>query len=79
MKKKGNDYEDTVGNLLFDIEVTDLEIIKNMLQRMWNKRNRKGIEWKKEREAKEKPKEKERVWSLKRRKRNRTKNKIMVW
>ena len=40
MKKKGNDYEDTVGNLLFDIEVTDLEIIKNMLQRMWNKRKR---------------------------------------
>ena len=67
MKKKGNDYEATVGNLLFDIEVTDLEIIKNMLQRMWNKRNRKGKEWKK-REAKEKPKEKERVWSLKKKK-----------
>ena len=47
MKKKGNNVEDTVGNLLFDIERTDLEITKKMLQRMWNKRNRIEKEWKK--------------------------------
>ena len=74
MKKKGNDDEDTVGNLLFDIERTDLEITKKMLQRMWNKCNRIEKEWKKEREARENQKKKERrVWSLKRRKRNRKK------
>ena len=49
MKKKGNNDEDTVGNLLFDIKETDLEITKKMLQRMWNKRNRIEKEWKKER------------------------------
>ena len=58
MKKKGNNVEDTVGNLLFDIERTDLKITKKMLQRMWIKYNRIEKEWKKEREAREKPKEK---------------------
>ena len=72
--KKGNDDEDTVGNLLFDIERTDLEITKKILQRMWNKRNRIEKEWKKERETREnQKKEGRRVWSLKRRKRNSTK------
>ena len=40
MKKKGNNVEDTVGNLLLDIERTDLKITKKMLQRMWIKYNR---------------------------------------
>ena len=39
MKQKENDDEDTVENLIFVIERTDLEIAKKMLQRMWNKRN----------------------------------------
>ena len=56
MKKKGNDDEDTVGNLLFDIERTDLEITKKMLQRMWNKRNRIEKEWKKRKGGKRKTK-----------------------
>ena len=47
-----------MGNLLFDIERTDLKITKKMLQRMWIKYNRIEKEWKKEREAREKPKEK---------------------
>ena len=46
------------GNLLFDIEGTDLEITKKILQRMWNKRNIIEKEWKKEWEARETPKEK---------------------
>ena len=35
-----NDDEDTVGNLLFNIEETDLKITKKLLQRMWNRHNR---------------------------------------
>ena len=58
MKKKGNDDEDTLENLIFVIERTDLEITKKMLQRMWNKRNRIKKEWKKERETREKQKQK---------------------
>ena len=38
MKKKVNNDEDTVGNLLFDIEESDFDTTKKMLQRMWNKR-----------------------------------------
>ena len=80
MKKKGNDDEDTVGNLLFDIERTDLEITKKMLQRMWNKRNRIEKEWKKEREAREKPKEKrKKSMVIKKKKEKQDKNKRKVW
>ena len=35
-----NDDEDTVGNLLFNIEETDLTITKKLLQRIWNRHNR---------------------------------------
>ena len=59
MKKKGNDDEETVGNLLFDIERTDLEITKKMLQKMWKKHNRIEKEWKKERETRENQKKRE--------------------
>ena len=58
MKKKGNNDEDTVGILLFDIEESDLETTKKMLQRIWNKRKRIEKELKIERETREKPKEK---------------------
>ena len=36
-KNKGNNDENTVGNILFDIENKDLEDTKKMLSRMWNK------------------------------------------
>ena len=55
MKKKGDNDEDTVGNLLFDIEKTDLEETKKMIQRMWNKRNKIEKKLKKENEKKENP------------------------
>ena len=44
-----------MGNLLFDIEKTDLEETKKMIQRMWNKRNKIEKKLKKENEKKEKP------------------------
>merc|ERR1712030_156152 len=40
LKNKGSNDEDTVGNVLFDIEEQDLEKTKKMLQRMWNKRKK---------------------------------------
>ena len=55
MKKKGDMDEDTVGNLLFDIERTDLEETKKMIQRMWNKRNKIEKKLKKESKKKDKP------------------------
>ena len=55
MKKKGDMDEDTVGNLLFDIERTDLEETKKMIQRMWNKRKKIEKKLKKENEKKDKP------------------------
>ena len=80
MKKKGNDDDDTVGNLLFDIERTDLEITKKMLQRMWNKCNRIEKEWKKEWEAREKSKENtKRSMVMKKKKEKHDKNKRKVW
>merc|ERR1712215_642586 len=80
MKQKGNDDEDTLENLIFVIERTDLEITKMMLQRMWNKRNRIEKEWKKEREAREKPKEKrKKSMVIKKKKENQDKNKRKVW
>ena len=54
MKKKGN-YEDTVKNLLFDIEG---EITKKMLQRKRNKHKRIEKEWKKRKRVKGKTKRK---------------------
>ena len=50
MKRKENNDEDTVGNLLFYIEDIDLETTKKMLQGMWNKCKRieKRIEKRKE-------------------------------
>ena len=34
-KYKGNSDEDTIGGLLFDTEIGDLEAVKRMLQNMW--------------------------------------------
>ena len=39
-KTKGNNDENTVGNILFDIEDKDLEDTKKMLAKMWNKRKK---------------------------------------
>ena len=39
-KNKENNDENTVGNILFDIESKDLEDTKKMLSRMWNKRKK---------------------------------------
>ena len=47
-KNKGNNDENTVGNILFDIESKDLEDTKKMLSRMWNKRKKLERERKKE-------------------------------
>ena len=60
-KKKGANDEDTVGNLLFDIEKTDLEETKKMIQRMWNKRNKTEKKLKKENEKEDKPNGKRKV------------------
>ena len=46
-KNKGNNDENTVGNILFDIESKDLEDTKKMLSRMWNKRKKLERERKK--------------------------------
>ena len=54
-KKKGANDEETLGNLLFDIEKTDLEETKKMIQRMWNKCNKIEKKLKKEKEKKDKP------------------------
>ena len=60
-KKKGANDEDTVENLLFDIEKTDLEETKKMIQRMWNKRNKIEKKLKKENKKEDKPNGKRKV------------------
>ena len=75
MKKKGND-EDTVKNLLFDIEG---EITKKMLQRKRNKHKRIEKNGKKERESREKTKEKRKEsMVIKKKKEKQDKNKYVI-
>ena len=57
MKKKETNDENTVGNLLFDIEKMDLETAKKMLQTMSNKRNRIVKKLEKVSKSRDKPKE----------------------
>ena len=57
-EKIRNDDEDTVGNILYNKEETDLKITKKLQQRMWNRRNRIKKRMKKERGTREKPNEK---------------------
>ena len=40
IKNKEDNDEDTVGNILFEIDEKDLEETKKMLKRMWNKRTK---------------------------------------
>ena len=56
-KNKGSNDENTVGNILFDIEGEDLEDTKKMLTRMWNKHKKLEQKVKKERGIEETPRE----------------------
>ena len=64
-KNKGSNDDDTVGNILFEIESEDLEDTKKMLTRMWNKRKKLEKENRREIGIEEMPREKKKRISKK--------------